>query len=241
MWDATESAWTHSPRAGWLPVPSWAKLNAALGGFNRVSAGFVRLSTESFSPQHHTLRRQSSFNLWEQLALLRGWHSRLHSAVPWLASAFLSRSHRLISSFPSQHRAIKLGVWFQVETQGHMLKESHSGAGISGWHSNPSPSQEAPGRGLRLSAFPGAQQTPSGVSSVWLLWFRVWQLWLQGHQPALSSSSAELGERSQGVAGNLLIICSSSQFLSYAADFSFFLFCSVAHGTMVIKGSICSL
>lgn len=150
----------------------------------------------------------------------------------------LSCSHRLISSFPSQHRAIKLGVWFQVEeTQGHMLEESHPGAGISGWHSDLSPSQRALGRGLRLSAFLAAQQTPSGASNVWLLWFRARQLRLQGHQPALSPA-AELGEKPGGVAA----VCSFSQFLCHLAGFPpFFPFGSVARGMVVRKRSISSL
>lgn len=181
MRDASGSAWTHSPRAGWRPVPPWAELSAAPVSFSRPLAGFMRFSTERFSHTHHTLRRQHSFNLREQLVPLEGLAAPASLCCALVGSCFsvspMSGSHRLISSFPSQHRAIKLGVWFQVEeTQGHMLEESHPGAGISGWHSDLSPSQRALRRGLRLSTFPAAQQTPSGASNVWLLWFGARQL-----------------------------------------------------------------
>lgn len=84
-------------------------------------------SAQEATPTHHTLRRQHSSNLWEPLVFWGGLTVLASCCCTPIGCCFsvspVNGSHRLISSFPSQHRAIKLGIWFQVETQGHMLKE----------------------------------------------------------------------------------------------------------------------
>lgn len=161
MW-CSRKCLTCSPRAGWLPVLSWAEPSA---WWMTSTEPWLALGASALKASTAHIIHSGGNNPWiygSSWCFRRGWQSQ-HSALPdwFLPLSPINCRHRLIRSFPFKHRVIKLSVCFQVETQGHMLKEP-PGTGISGWHSNLSPSQQALGRGLGLSAFLAAQQTPSG-------------------------------------------------------------------------------
>lgn len=198
-------------------------------------------SAQKASPTHIThsggnppLIYGSSWCLW------RVWQPQLHSAVPRLAPAFLCPRWvavigwsvpSLLSIEPSswasdskwrRHRDIcwRGATGVQAFLVGTQTCHHHNGL---------------------LEEVSGCLLSSSSTDTIWsiqrlVLWFRAWQLWLQGHQPALSlSPAAELGWKSWVVAA----LCSFSQFLCHLAGFPlFFPFCSVAHGMIVIKSSI---